>query len=104
MVLGRRWHDARLLGAIRPVFKLGRIQSVVLLLKLAHLLDFLKIDNIACFHVVQVFDALTAEDRGVLTTVKMFNTLLMFLTEIGFQVCLVVFVVFINLGISMKLV
>lgn len=36
-----RRHNAALLGSILPVFELSRVQSIVLLLQLAHLFDFI---------------------------------------------------------------
>lgn len=96
VVSGRGWQDARLLSAIGSVLELRGVQAVVLLLQLSHLFDFVKIYNVASLHVVEILDALTTEDGRVLAAVKVFDSLLMLMTEVGLQISLIIFVIFVN--------
>ena len=77
--------NTRLLSTVLSVLKLSGIQSVVLLLKLTHLFDLIKIYNIASFKIVQVFNAFTTENRRMFTAIEMLDSLLMRLTEIRFK-------------------
>jgi hypothetical protein len=67
-----------------------------LLLKLSHFFDFVEIYDVACFHVVQVLDAFTTKDRRVLAAVEMFDPLLVLMAEVWLEVCLIIFIVFID--------
>lgn len=77
--------NTRLLSTVLSVLKLSGIQSVVLLLKLTHLFDLIKIYNIASFKIVQVLNAFTTENRRMFTAIEMLDSLLMRLTEIRFK-------------------
>ena len=45
---------------------------------------------------MQVLDTFTTKDRGVLTAVEMFDPLLVLVAEVWLEVCLVIFIVFID--------
>ena len=76
-------------SAVLPSVQLSPVQIIILLLQFAHFLDFIKVHHEACLQVVQVFDALTAEDRGVLTAVEVLDALLMLLTHVRSEVPLI---------------
>lgn len=77
--------NTRLLSTVLSVLKLSGIQSVVLLLKLTHLFDLIKIYNIASFKIVQILNAFTTENRRMFTAIEMLDSLFMCLTEIRFK-------------------
>ena len=56
------WLDIRFTCTVLPVRELPAVHLIVLLLKLAHLLDFVQVNDEAGIQVVQVLYALTAEN------------------------------------------
>lgn len=85
--------DIRVSGAVCTLGKLGAIGLLILLLKYSHLFNLVQVHNKALVHVVKVFDALATENRRMLTTVEMLNSLVMGLTKIrrNLQIKLCVF-------------
>jgi len=58
--------DVDLAGAVCSLAELSLIGRGILLLKHSHLLNFVEVDHEALIHVMQVLDALAAEDTRVL--------------------------------------
>ena len=56
------WLNVRFTCTVLPVRKLPAVHLIVLLLKLAHLLDFVQVNDEAGVQVVQVLNALAAEN------------------------------------------
>lgn len=55
------------------------VELHVALLEPAHFFDFIKVNYKALLHIVQLTDALSTEDRGMLRAVEMFDALIMLL-------------------------
>ena len=89
-------------SAVLPSVQLSPVQIIILLLQFAHFLDFIKVHHEACLQVVQVFDALTAEDRGVLTAVEVLDALLMLLTHVGSEVPLIGLIIVVQIRVSLE--
>jgi len=66
---------------------------IVHLLHGSHLLDLVEVHDEAGVHVVQVFDALTAENARVLTAIEMSNSLVMIVAQIRLQIFNILLVV-----------
>ena len=54
----------------------------ILLLQLAHLLNFVEVDHEAGLHTMEIFNTFSAENGGVLGAVEMFDALVMLLAEV----------------------
>ena len=62
------------------------VELHVALLKLAHFLNFIKVNHKALLHIVQLANALSAEDGGMLRTVEMLDALVVLLTQVRLDV------------------
>jgi hypothetical protein len=82
--------------------ELPEVHLIVLLLELAHLLDFVQVNDEAGVEVVQVLDALTAENRRVFAAVKVLDPLLVFLTHVHSAISLVGLLVRVCIRVSLK--
>ena len=94
--------DVRIFSAILPPTKLALVELVVLLLKFAHLFNLIEIDYKAGIQIVQVLDALTAEDRGVLAAVEVLDALLVLLAHVHCTLPFVGFLALVSFGISLQ--
>lgn len=74
------------LASTAPDFDLLAIKLHVAFLKLAHFLNFVKVNYKALLQVVQLPDALTAEDAGVLTAVEVLDALVVLLAQVRLNV------------------
>jgi len=82
--------------------ELPAVHLVVLLLQLAHLLDFVQINDKAGIHVVQILYAFAAKNRGMLTAVKVLNPLLVFLAHVHGAISFVRLIVLVCIGVRLK--
>lgn len=64
------------------VLNLLLIELHVGFLKFSHLFDFIQVDHEAFFQMMEVFDAFSAENAGMLRAIKMLNSLVMFLAKV----------------------
>jgi len=72
-----------LVGAIGALGELGLIRRCVLFLEHAHLFNLIEVDDEALVHVVEVLDALAAENRRVLRTIEVLDALVVDLAQVG---------------------
>jgi len=71
-------------------------------LKLAHFLDLVQVDNEAGLKIVEIFDALAAENRRMLAAVKVLYALLVLLAHVGGEVSLVSLVVLVHIRVRLQ--
>lgn len=62
------------------------VELHVAFLKLAHLLDFVKVDDEALLQVVELPDALSAKDGGMLGAIEVLDPLVVLLAQVGLDV------------------
>jgi len=80
--LGCLWVLDELLVVAAPYLDLLAVKLHVAFLKLAHLLNFVQVDYKALLQVVELANALPAEDAGVLAAVKVLDALLVLLAHV----------------------
>ena len=76
------------------------IHLVVLLLELAHFLDFVKVNDEAGFKIMEIFDALPTENAWVFTAVEVLDALLVLLTHVRSEVSLIRLIVLVQIWVS----
>ena len=82
--------------------QLALVHLVVLLLQLAHLFDFIEVDDEASLKIVEIFDAFAAKNGRVLATVEVLDALLVLLAHVGCKVTLVSFVVLVHIRVGLE--
>jgi len=87
---------------ILPMLELTLVELIVLLLQFAHFFDFVKVYNEASFQIMQILDTLATENRGVLTAVEVFNTLLVLLTHVRRKVAFISLIIPIHVGVRIQ--
>jgi hypothetical protein len=92
--------SARLRGSIGAVLQLGSVEVVVLLLEFTHLLNLVQVDHIAGVQVVQVLDALSAEDGRVLAAIEVLDALVVLVAQVWFELPLIRLVVLVDLRLQ----
>lgn len=103
LVLRRRHRlGIRFCGSVGPPCELQTIEPVVVLLQLSHFLDFVKVDDEAGVQVVQVLDALSAEDGRVLTAVKVLDSLVVILAHVDGAIPFVGFLALIRIRVCLE--
>jgi len=95
-------HNVRIRRAVLATTQLSTIHLIVLLLKLAHFLDLVQVDNEAGLKIVEIFDALAAENRRMLAAVKVLYALLVLLAHVGGEVSLVSLVVLVHIRVRLQ--
>ena len=71
-------------------------------MQLTHLFDLVQVDNETGVEVVQVFDALSTENGGVLAAVEMLDPLVVILANIDGAILLVRLFALVGLGVSLQ--
>ena len=82
--------------------QLALVHLVVLLLQLAHLFDFIEVDDEASLKIVKIFDAFAAKNGRVLAAVEVLDALLVLLAHVGCKVTLVSFVVLVHIRVGLE--
>lgn len=82
--------------------QLALVHLVVLLLQLAHLFDFIEVDDETSLKIVEIFDAFAAKNGRVLATVEVLDALLVLLAHVGCKVTLVSFVVLVHIRVGLE--
>ena len=82
--------------------QLALVHLVVLLLQLAHLFDFIEVDDKASLKIVEIFDAFAAKNGRVLAAVEVLDALLVLLAHVGCKVTLVSFVVLVHIRVGLE--
>ena len=86
------WFHPSVLGSFVSLSCLLLVLDDVLLLKLAHPLDLIKVDNKTLVFGMKLLDALSAEHCHMVRAVEMLYAVLVLLTQLAPQAFLVVFV------------
>ena len=102
--LGRqlRMYNIRIRRAILPTTKLSLIHLVILLLQFPHLLNFVEVNDEACFEIMEIFDTFAAKYRRMFAAVEVLDALFVFLTHIRREVPLVGFVVLVHIWVRLQ--
>ena len=82
--------------------QLALVHLVVLLLQLAHLFDFIEVDDEACLKIVEIFDTFAAKNGRVLAAVEVLYALLVLLTHVRCKVTLVSFIVLVHIRVRLE--
>jgi len=97
-----RWlyDDARLRGSIFAVVELFAIHVVVHLLEGSRLFNLVEVNHKAVISVMQVLDTLATEDRRMVAAVEVLDPLVVHLTQVGFELLGVLFVVDVEISLQ----
>ena len=88
-----RGDDTRLAGSVLALLQLLTVHVVVHLLESPGFLNLVEIDHETSLLVVDVFDALAAEDAWVVAAVEVLDPLIMQMTQVRLQVLRVLLVI-----------
>ena len=88
--------------AVCSFAELSLISCSILLLEHPHLLNLIEVDHEALIHMMEVLDALAAEDGRVFRAVKVLDTLIVVLTKVRCHCRLEIRIFFICFQISLQ--